>query len=96
MLISGVTLTGTYVVDTLPSAVTANLVMSLDAGVTSSYPGSGTAWTDTVGGKVFTLAGTIGAPTYSSSNGGYINFTASGGHHGTATSFASILSTYTV
>jgi hypothetical protein len=47
-------------VDTLPSAVTANLVMSLDAGMTSSYPGSGTAWTDTVGGKVFTLAGTIG------------------------------------
>ena len=83
-------------VDTLPSAVTANLVMSLDAGMTSSYPGSGTAWTDTVGGKVFTLAGTIGLPTYSSSNGGYINFTASAGHRGTATSFASILSTYTV
>jgi hypothetical protein len=78
------------------TVVTANLVMSLDAGVTSSYPGSGTAWTDTVGSKVFTLAGTIGAPTYSSSNGGYINFTASAGHYGSATSFASVLSTYTV
>ena len=76
--------------------VTAGLVLNLDAGNVASYPGSGTIWTDTVGSKVFTLAGTIGAPTYSSSNGGYLNFNASAGHYGSATSFASVLSTYTV
>ena len=95
---SGITIGGGVSISSIDAVtvVTANLVMSLDAGVTSSYPGSGTAWTDTVGSKVFTLAGTIGAPTYSSSNGGYINFTASAGHYGSATSFASVLSTYTV
>ena len=76
--------------------VTAGLVLNLDAGNVASYPGSGTIWTDTVGSKVFTLAGTIGAPTYSSSNGGYLNFNAGAGHYGSATSFASVLSTYTV
>jgi len=76
--------------------VTAGLVLNLDAGDAASYPGSGTSWTDTVGSKVFTLAGTIGAPTYSSSNGGYINFTASAGHYGSATSFGSALTQYTV
>ena len=76
--------------------VTAGLVLNLDAGDPASYPGSGTTWTDTVGSKVFTLAGTIGYPSYSSSNGGYLNFNASAGHYGSATSFASILSTYTV
>lgn len=76
--------------------VTGNLILSLDAGDVSSYPGSGTTWTDTIGGKVFTLAGTIGAPTYNSSNGGYINFGASAGHYGSATSFDSVLTTYTI
>ena len=76
--------------------VTAGLVLNLDAGNVASYPGSGTIWTDTVGSKVFTLAGTIGTPTYSSSNGGYLNFNAGAGHYGSSTSFASVLSTYTV
>jgi hypothetical protein len=78
------------------SVVTSGLIMSLDAGNVSSYPGSGTSWTDTVGSKVFTLAGTIGAPTYNSSNGGYLNFNASAGHYGLATSFDSVLTTYTI
>ena len=30
-------------------------VLSLDAGNPASYPGSGTTWTDTVGGIPFTL-----------------------------------------
>ena len=76
--------------------VTGSLILSLDAGNIASYPGSGTTWTDTIGGKVFTLAGTIGAPTYNSSNGGYLNFGASSGHHATATSFDSVLTTYTI
>jgi len=45
-----------------------NLVLSLDA---STYPGSGTTWTDSVGGKVFNL---INGPTWSSNNGGYFTF----------------------
>ena len=81
---------------TTEPVVTSGLVMSLDAGDVSSYPGSGTTWTDTIGSKVFTLAGTIGAPTYNSSNGGYINFGASAGHYGSATSFGSVLTTYTI
>jgi hypothetical protein len=94
----GITITGGITISGPPpvTAVTSGLVLNLDAGNVASYPGSGTTWTDTVGSKAFTLAGTIGLPTYSSSNGGYINFTASAGHRGTATSFASILSTYTV
>ena len=79
-----------------PSIITSGLIMSLDAGNVSSYPGSGTSWTDTIGSKVFTLAGTIGAPTYNSSNGGYLNFNAGAGHYGFATSFDSVLSTYTI
>jgi hypothetical protein len=78
-----------------PDIVTGS-ILYLDAGNALSYPGSGTSWTDTVGGKVFTLAGTIGVPTYNSSNGGYLNFNASAGHYGFATSFTSSLSTYTV
>jgi hypothetical protein len=71
MIIQGVTLTGTYVVD-LPDIVTTNLSMFLDAGNASSYPGSGTAWTDLSGNS---RNGTLtNGPTYSSANGGSIVF----------------------
>jgi len=71
MLISGVTLTGVYVVD-LPDIVTANLSMFLDAGNSSSYPGSGTTWTDLSGNS---RNGTLtNGPTYSSADGGSIVF----------------------
>lgn len=50
---------------------TSGLQLYLDAGNPLSYPGSGDAWTDTIGSKVFTL---INGPTYSSNNGGYIQF----------------------
>jgi hypothetical protein len=71
MLISGVTLTGTYVVD-LPGIVTTNLSMFLDAGNASSYPGSGTDWTDLSGNS---RNGTLtGGPTYTSADGGSIVF----------------------
>jgi hypothetical protein len=98
IITDGTTITGGITISgPLPvTAVTSGLVLNLDAGDAASYPGSGTTWTDTVGSKAFTLAGTIGAPTYNSSNGGYISFNASSGHYGSATSFASVLSTYTV
>ena len=37
-----------------PHIVTDGLVLALDAGNTKSYPGSGTTWTDTVGGNTGT------------------------------------------
>ena len=54
-----------------PRIVTDGLVLALDAGNTKSYPGSGTAWTDTVGGNTGTLTN---GPTYSSDDGGYLDF----------------------
>ena len=52
--------------------VQSGLVLNLDAGVFSSYPGSGTTWTDLSGnGNTGTLTN---GPTYSSSNGGSIVF----------------------
>ena len=52
--------------------VQSGLVLNLDAGVSSSYPGSGTTWTDLSGlGNTGTL---VNGPTYSSANGGSIVF----------------------
>ena len=42
-------------------------VLSLDAGNPLSYPGTGTVWTDLIGGKVFNL---VNGPGYDSGNGG--------------------------
>ena len=47
------------------------LVLRLDAGDPASYPGTGTIWTDTVGGKVFNL---VNGPVYNGSYGGQIGF----------------------
>jgi hypothetical protein len=47
------------------------LVLSLDAGNSLSYPGTGSVWTDTAGGKVFDL---INGPGYDPSNGGKFYF----------------------
>jgi hypothetical protein len=58
-----------------PSIVTSGLVLNLDAGNTSSYPGSGTTWNDLSGnGQNFTL---YNSPTFSSNNGGEILFSGS-------------------
>ena len=54
-----------------PNIVEDGLVLALDAGNTKSYPGSGTTWTDTVGGNTGTLTN---GPTYSSDNSGSIVF----------------------
>jgi hypothetical protein len=52
--------------------VQSGLVLNLDAGVSSSYPGSGTTWTDLSGnGNTGTLTN---GPTYSSANGGSLSF----------------------
>jgi hypothetical protein len=56
--------------------VQSGLMLNLDAGVSSSYPGSGTTWTDLSGnGRTGTLTGTInGGVGYSSANGGSLTF----------------------
>jgi hypothetical protein len=52
--------------------ITRGLVMHLDASAPSSYPGSGTAWSNISGqSNNMTL---INGPTYNSVNGGYIQF----------------------
>ena len=51
--------------------VTDGLVLCLDVANTKSYSGSGTTWTDTIGGNVGTLTN---GPTFNSANGGYIAF----------------------
>jgi len=54
----------------LPSYVTANLFLNLDA---NSYSGSGVTWSDLSGnGRNATLTN---GPTYSGANGGYFHFT---------------------
>jgi hypothetical protein len=65
----------------------------MDAGDSSSYPGSGTTWTDTTGGKVFTL---FNGPTYSPAYGGYINFVAASSQYATATSFSTTFTQHTI
>jgi hypothetical protein len=52
--------------------VQSGLVLNLDAGASTSYPGSGTTWTDLSGGG---NTGTLtNGPTYNSANGGFIGF----------------------
>jgi hypothetical protein len=67
-------------------------VLSLDAGNSLSYPGSGSTWTDTISGKTFTLFNT---PTYSSSNGGYLNFIAASSQYAQTNTSLPSLSTFT-
>ena len=55
----------------IPKTVTDGLVLALDAGNTKSYPGSGSTWTDTIGGNNGTLTN---GPTHSSNSGGYFDF----------------------
>ncbi len=53
------------------AVVQSGLVLNLDAGASTSYPGSGTTWTDLSGNG---NNGTLNGPTYNSANGGSIVF----------------------
>jgi len=56
--------------------VDSSLQLWLDVGQTTSYPGTGTTWTDLSGkGNNGTL---VNSPTYSTSNGGYFSFGSAG------------------
>jgi hypothetical protein len=78
-----------YAVTTYTFPTVTNLVYYLDAGNASSYPGSGTTWTDLVGsGIAMTL---YGSPTYSTAGGGSIVFVPSSTQYGaTSTSLTSM------
>jgi hypothetical protein len=66
------------------------LVLYVNAGVGTSYPGSGTTWTDIVNGYNNTLTN---GPTYSSTNGGGITFDGSNDYAQGNNSLASVIST---
>ena len=70
---SGITIgSGIQILEQLSPVVTTGLQLYLDAGNASSYPGSGTTWTDLSGNS---LTGTLtNGPTYSGTNGGSIVF----------------------
>jgi len=97
ILNSGVRIGPGVVLDANPynpiTAVTAGLRLHLDAGNPTSYPGSGTTWTDLVDEKEFTL---YNSPLYNSNNGGYINFIPSSSQWASATSFPDSLSNWTL
>lgn len=63
----------------VPQITTAGLVINLDAGDRSSYPGSGTTWTDLTGNS--RNATLINGPTFNSANGGSIQFTSASSHY---------------
>jgi hypothetical protein len=76
-----------------PRTVTDGLVLCLDAGNTKSYPGSGTTWTDLSGnGYNMTLTG---SPTFTSTNGGVLQFNGST-QYGTLSSLNYSGSTFTI
>ena len=71
--------------------VTDGLVQYLDAGNVSSYPGSGTTWTD-LSGNAYN-ATLVNSPSYSSANGGVISFDGTDDH---ATSSLPAITNYTI
>lgn len=61
---------------TIPNIVTSGLILNLDAGITTSYPGTGTTWTDISGnGNNGTISG---GPAYVCANEGAIYFNSAG------------------
>lgn len=75
MIIGSTTLTGVTVTDS-SLYNSGNMLLYLDAGNSTSYPGSGTTWYDLSGRTNNTFS--TNNTTYSSSNGGYFNFTPNG------------------
>jgi hypothetical protein len=71
-----------------PPVITAGIILHLDAGNSSSYPGSGTTWTDLTGNA--RNATLVNSPTYNSSNGGYFTFVDTLFQHATIANFGDI------
>ena len=78
------------IASTTPSIVTNGLIVNLDAGNPTSYPGSGSIWTDlSTNGYVGTL---INSPTFSSANGGSLIFNGTNNGVSTNANMASVQS----
>lgn len=80
-----------------PKIVTSGLVLCLDAANTKSYPGSGTTWTDLSNNKK--NGSLLNGPTFSSTNGGVLDFDGTNDHVnlGNASNFISpSQSTFTI
>jgi hypothetical protein len=78
--IGGATIAGGITVGDAVTLVTNGLVVQLDAGNASSYPGTGTTWFDLSGnGNNATL---VGGASYTVTNGGGIQINASGVNQG--------------
>ncbi len=76
------------------AVVQSGLVLNLDAGASTSYPGSGTTWTDLSGqGNNGTLTN---GPTYNSANGGSIVFDGSDDYINVPANASNILTTLTM
>jgi Concanavalin A-like lectin/glucanases superfamily len=85
---------GTYrSVQLTPSIVTTNLLLHLDAGNATSYPGSGSTWTDLISSRAFTL---YNSPTYNSANGGYISFSSASSQYAQCPSSLPTMANFTV
>ena len=74
-------------------SINPNLVLSLDAGNPLSYPGAGTTWTDTIGGKTFTL---YNNPSYGGGFGGFLGFQPLSAQYAECSTSLPTLSTWTV
>jgi hypothetical protein len=72
--------------------VQANLVLNLDAGASSSYPGSGTTWTNLYGSPNITLSST----SYVTDAGGGIGFTSNSSTASFSTSGFSLSNGFTI
>jgi hypothetical protein len=59
-----------YLLPRFPNIVSTGLLVNVQAGNTSSYPGSGTTWTNLIDGTGYTIT----SGTYDSGNGGSISF----------------------
>lgn len=79
-------------ISSFPRFTTTGLRLNLDAGNVSSYPGSGSTWTDTIGGKTFTL---VNSPVFSSTNGGVISFVPASNQYAYSSSLP-LLNTWTI
>jgi len=76
-----------------PKIISTGLRLYLDAGNPTSYPGTGSTWTDLITSRAFTL---YNNPAYSSDHGGCINFVAANEQYAQAPSLSSSLSNWTV
>jgi len=68
-------------------------VLSLDAGNPLSYPGTGTVWTDLIGGKTFTL---YNSPLYGGGFGGFLGFQPTSSQYAECSTSLPTLSNWTV